>query len=112
MFRAAWLFTEQVVTGPGGGIAVGPKVWTDEDNHVQIGNGDLYFADGSYTVIKAEAAANSPIFTTTSDIAKSDCGAGCNFSLREICRSPEITQLSAVLSLQAMKMKAAGSEAG
>ncbi len=62
--------TEQVVTGPGGGIAVGPKVWTDEDNHVQIGSGDLYFADGSYTVIKAEAAANSPIFTTTSDIAK------------------------------------------
>ena len=62
--------TEPVVTGPGGGIAVGPEVWTSEDDHVQIGNGDLYFADGSYTVIKAPVAANTPIFTTTSDIAK------------------------------------------
>ena len=62
--------TEPVVTGPGGGIAVGPEVWTSEDDHVQIGNGDLYFADGSYTVIKAPVAATTPIFTTTSDIAK------------------------------------------
>ena len=62
--------TEPVVTGPGGGIAVGPEVWTSEDDHVQIGNGDLFFADGSYTVIKAPVAANTPIFTTTSDIAK------------------------------------------
>lgn len=62
--------TEPVVTGPGGGIAVGPEVWTSEDDHVQIGNGDLYFADGSYTVIRAPVAANTPIFTTTSDIAK------------------------------------------
>ena len=62
--------TEPVVTGPGGGIAVGPEVWTSEDEHVQIGNGDLYFADGSYTVIKAPVAADTPIFTTTSDIAK------------------------------------------
>lgn len=62
--------TEPVVTGPGGGIAVGPEVWTSEDEHVQIGNGDLYFADGSYTVIKAPIAADTPIFTTTSDIAK------------------------------------------
>ncbi|MFR1026817.1 MAG: autotransporter outer membrane beta-barrel domain-containing protein [Parasutterella sp.] len=62
--------TEPVVTGPGGGIAVGPEVWTSEDDHVQIGNGDLYFADGSYTVIKAPVAADTPIFTTTSDIAK------------------------------------------
>lgn len=62
--------TEPVVTGPGGGIAVGPEVWTSEDDHVQIGNGDLFFADGSYTVIKAPVAADTPIFTTTSDIAK------------------------------------------
>ena len=62
--------TEPVVTGPGGGIAVGPEVWTNEDDHVQIGNGDLYFADGSYTVVKAPVAADTPIFTTTSDIAK------------------------------------------
>lgn len=62
--------TEPVVTGPGGGIAVGPEVWTNENEHVQIGNGDLYFADGSYTVIKAPVAADTPIFTTTSDIAK------------------------------------------
>ncbi|WP_290174401.1 autotransporter outer membrane beta-barrel domain-containing protein [uncultured Parasutterella sp.] len=62
--------TEPVVTGPGGGIAVGPEVWTSEDDHVQIGNGDLFFADGSYTVIKAPVAATTPIFTTTSDIAK------------------------------------------
>lgn len=61
---------EPVVTGPGGGIAVGPEVWTSEDEHVQIGNGDLYFADGSYTVVKAPIAADTPIFTTTSDIAK------------------------------------------
>lgn len=56
--------TEPVVTGPGGGIAVGPEVWTSEDDHVQIGNGDLFFADGSYTVIKAPVAATTPIFTT------------------------------------------------
>ena len=62
--------TEPVVTGPGGGIAVGPEVWTSENDHVQIGNGDLFFADGSYTVIKAPVAATTPIFTTTSDIAK------------------------------------------
>ncbi|WP_304625783.1 autotransporter outer membrane beta-barrel domain-containing protein [uncultured Parasutterella sp.] len=62
--------TEPVVTGPGGGIAVGSEVWTNENEHVQIGNGDLYFADGSYTVIKAPVAADTPIFTTTSDIAK------------------------------------------
>ena len=62
--------TEPVVTGPGGGIAVGPEVWTSEDDHVQIGNGDLFFADGSYTVIKAPVATTTPIFTTTSDIAK------------------------------------------
>lgn len=62
--------TEPVVTGPGGGIAVGPEVWTNENEHVQIGNGDLYFADGSYTVVKAPVAADTPIFTTTSDIAK------------------------------------------
>lgn len=62
--------TEPVVTGPGGGIAVGSEVWTNENEHVQIGNGDLYFADGSYTVVKAPVAADTPIFTTTSDIAK------------------------------------------
>ena len=62
--------TEPVVTGPGGGIAVGPEVWTNENEHVQIGNGDLYFADGSYTVVKAPVAADTSIFTTTSDIAK------------------------------------------
>lgn len=76
--------TEQVVTGPGGGIAVGPEVWTDEDNHVQIGNGDLYFADGSYTVIKAEAAANSPIFTTKSDIAKVTVEPGATLVLGDL----------------------------
>ena len=44
------VITNNVTTGPGGGIAVGPNVWTDKDNHVQIGNGDLYFATDSLTV--------------------------------------------------------------
>ena len=45
------VISNNVTTGPGGGIAVGPNVWTDKDTHVQIGNGDLFFAKDSLTVI-------------------------------------------------------------
>ena len=38
------VITGNVTTG-NGGIAVGPTVWTDKDNHVELNNKDLYFAD-------------------------------------------------------------------
>lgn len=79
------VITTNVTTGPGGGIAVGPNVWTDKDNHVQLGNGDLYFADKSVTVIDAGILAEGKsAFNTTSDIAKVTVEPGANLILGNI----------------------------
>ena len=79
------VITTNVTTGPGGGIAVGPKVWTDKDNHVQIGNGDLYFAKDSLTVIDSAILSDGKsAFNTTSDVAKVTVEPGANLVLGNI----------------------------
>ena len=79
------VITNNVTTGPGGGIAVGPNVWTDKDNHVQIGNGDLYFATNSLTVIDSSILTDGKsAFNTTSDIAKVTVEPGANLVLGNI----------------------------
>lgn len=79
------VITNNVTTGPGGGIAVGPEVWTDKDNHVQIGNGDLYFAKDSLTVIDSSILTDGKsAFNTTSDIAKVTVEPGANLVLGNI----------------------------
>ena len=79
------VITTNVTTGPGGGIAVGPEVWTDKDNHVQIGNGDLYFAKDSLTVIDSAILADGKsAFNTTSDVAKVTIEPGANLVLGNI----------------------------
>ena len=79
------VITNNVTTGPGGGIAVGPNVWTDKDNHVQIGNGDLYFAKDSLTVIDSSILSDGKsAFNTTSDIAKVTVEPGANLVLGNI----------------------------
>lgn len=79
------VITTNVTTGPGGGIAVGPEVWTDKDNHVQIGNGDLYFAKDSLTVIDSSILTDGKsAFNTTSDVAKVTVEPGANLVLGNI----------------------------
>ena len=79
------VITTNVTTGPGGGIAVGPEVWTDKDNHVQIGNGDLYFAKGSLTVIDSSILTDGKsAFNTTSDVAKVTVEPSANLVLGNI----------------------------
>ena len=79
------VITTNVTTGPGGGIAVGPEVWTDKDNHVQIGNGDLYFAKDSLTVIDSSILTDGKsAFNTTSDVAKVTVEPGANLILGNI----------------------------
>ena len=79
------VITTNVTTGPGGGIAVGPEVWTDKDNHVQIGNGDLYFAKDSLTVIDSSILTDGKsAFSTTSDVAKVTVEPGANLVLGNI----------------------------
>ena len=79
------VITTNVTTGPGGGIAVGPKVWTDKDNHVQIGNGDLYFAKDSLTVIDSAILSDGKsAFNITSDVAKVTVEPGANLVLGNI----------------------------
>ena len=79
------VITTNVTTGPGGGIAVGPEVWTDKDNHVQIGNGDLYFAKDSLTVIDSAILSDGKsAFNTTSDVAKVTVEPGANLVLGNI----------------------------
>lgn len=79
------VITNNVTTGPGGGIAVGPNVWTDKDTHVQIGNGDLFFAKDSLTVIDSSILTDGKsAFNTTSDIAKVTVEPGANLVLGNI----------------------------
>lgn len=79
------VITTNVTTGPGGGIAVGPEVWTDKDNHVQIGNGNLYFAKDSLTVIDSSILTDGKsAFNTTSDVAKVTVEPGANLILGNI----------------------------
>ena len=79
------VITTNVTTGPGGGIAVGPEVWPDKDNHVQIGNGDLYFAKDSLTVIDSAILSDGKsAFNTTSDVAKVTVEPGANLVLGNI----------------------------
>ena len=79
------VITTNVTTGPGGGIAVGPEVWTDKDNHVQIGNGGLYFAKDSLTVIDSSILTDGKsAFNTTSDVAKVTVEPGANLVLGNI----------------------------
>ena len=79
------VITNNVTTGPGGGIAVGPNVWTDKDNHVQIGNGDLFFAKDSLTVIDSSILTDGKsAFNTTSDVAKVTVEPGANLVLGNI----------------------------
>lgn len=79
------VITTNVTTGPGGGIAVGPEVWTDKDNHVQIGNGDLYFAKDSLTVIDSSILTDGKsAFNTTSDVAKVTVEPSANLILGNI----------------------------
>ena len=79
------VITNNVTTGLGGGIAVGPNVWTDKDTHVQIGNGDLFFAKDSLTVIDSSILTDGKsAFNTTSDIAKVTVEPGANLVLGNI----------------------------
>ncbi len=65
------VITAPVTTG-NGGIAVGPDVWSSATDHVELNNKDLYFADGSTTVIDASIIADgvTSAFTSTADGAK------------------------------------------
>ena len=79
------VITTNVTIGPGGGIAVGPEVWTDKDNHVQVGNGDLFFAKDSLTVIDNSIMTDGKsAFNTTSDVAKVTVEPGANLVLGNI----------------------------
>lgn len=54
-----------------GSLAVGQGTYTDPDNKLQLGNGDLYFAEDSYTLISAGAVnEDTAAFTGTVDGAK------------------------------------------
>ena len=58
--------TEKVVIGETGSLAVGPGVWNGEDDHKDVGNGNLYFADGSLTVVDVKNFGHdTPVFEGT-----------------------------------------------
>lgn len=89
------VITTNVTTGPGGGIAVGPEVWTDKDNHVQIGNGDLYFAKDSLTVVDSAILADGKsAFRTTSESAKVTVEPGADLVLGSIDEAGDYTIVS------------------
>ncbi|MTT96739.1 hypothetical protein GMD38_06870 [Parasutterella excrementihominis] len=93
------VITNNVTTGPGGGIAVGPNVWSDKDNHVQIGNGDLFFAKDSLTVIDSSILTDGKsAFNTTSDIAKVTVEQGANLVLGNIDEVGDYTIVNGYLT--------------
>ena len=60
-----------VTVGDTGSLAVGTGVWTDKDNHLDIANGDLYFATDSTTIIDAGSLGQTnPAFQATLDTSK------------------------------------------
>ena len=60
--------TQNVTIGESGSIAVGSDVWTDKDNHQDVGEGNLFFASDSLTVIDAGILENGAAgFTGTKD---------------------------------------------
>ena len=60
--------TQTVTIGESGSIAVGSDVWTDKDNHKDVGDGNLYFGSDSYTVIDSSIMLDgSAAFTGTAD---------------------------------------------
>lgn len=60
-----------VTIGENGSLAVGSDVWTDRDNHLDIANGDLYFATDSTTLIDASSlGTDTPAFNAGLDGAK------------------------------------------
>ncbi|MCD8338614.1 MAG: hypothetical protein LUC43_00170, partial [Burkholderiales bacterium] len=62
--------TTPVATGSGC-IAVGSNVYSDATNHVDLGQGDLYFGSGSTTVVDAAIMTDgSSAFTSTADASK------------------------------------------
>ena len=84
--------TGNVTTGEGGGIAVGKDVWRDKDNHVQIGNGDLYFAHDSVTVIDSSILTDGKsAFSTKSDKAKVTVEKGATLILGNITTMGDYT---------------------
>ena len=60
--------SQTVTIGETGSIAVGSDVWTDKNNHKDVGDGNLYFGSDSTTVIDTSVLANGgSIFTGTKD---------------------------------------------
>ena len=58
--------TEKVTIGETGSLAVGPSVWNDEADHKDVGDGNLYFADGSLTVVDiSKFGHDAPVFEGT-----------------------------------------------
>ena len=68
-----------------GSLAVGQGTYTDPDNKLQLGNGDLYFAEDSYTLISAGAVnEETAAFTGTVDGAKVTVEEGATLVLGNI----------------------------
>ena len=92
------VITGNVTTG-NGGIAVGPTVWTDKDNHVELNNKDLYFADGSTTVIDASILTDGKsAFTSAADGAKVTVEDGATLILGNIEEVGDYTIVSNYLT--------------
>ena len=73
------------VTVGEGSLAVGQGTYTDPDNKLQLGNGDLYFAEDSYTLISAGAVnEETAAFTGTVDGAKVTVEEGATLVLGNI----------------------------
>ena len=73
------------VTVGEGSLAVGQGTYTDPDNKLQLGNGDLYFAEDSYTLISAGAVnEDTAAFTGTVDGAKVTVEEGATLVLGNI----------------------------
>lgn len=53
---------QTVTIGSEGSLAVGTGVWSDKDNHLNIANGDLYFAEDSTTIIDAGSLGENSAF--------------------------------------------------
>lgn len=60
--------TQNVTVGDTGSIAVGSDVWTDESNHEDVGDGNLFFAHDSVTVVDSTILEDGKAaFTGTKD---------------------------------------------
>ena len=60
--------TQNVTIGETGSIAIGSDVWTDKNNHKNVGDGNLYFGSDSTTVLDSNIMLDgSAAFTGTAD---------------------------------------------